>query len=107
MSTTENYQAAEQLLRRLANPAELVVGDKVRPQWIEGGTRFWYQVRDGDSRQFVLVDPAAGTRTPDFDPTPFIGQPGNPLEVPSPTARSRCPAAGTTSGPAPVTASGR
>lgn len=41
MSTTENYQAAERLLRRPARPGELVTGDKVRPQWIDGGARFW------------------------------------------------------------------
>ena len=37
MSTTQDYQAAEQLLRRPARPGELVIGDKVRPQWIDGG----------------------------------------------------------------------
>lgn len=84
MSTAANYQAAEQLLGRIARPGQLVVGDKVRPQWIEDGKRFWYQVRDGDTRQFIVVDPAAGTRTPDFDPMPFIAAPGNPLEVTSP-----------------------
>ncbi|MFG2713478.1 DPP IV N-terminal domain-containing protein [Streptomyces goshikiensis] len=69
MSTTEDYQAAEQLLRRPARPGELVVGDKVRPQWIEGGARFWYAVSNGVGRRFVLVDPAAGTREPAFDHT--------------------------------------
>ena len=67
MSTTEDYQAAEQLLRRPARPGELVVGDKVRPQWIDGGARFWYAVSTGAGRRFVLVDPAAGTREPAFD----------------------------------------
>ncbi|MFD9703021.1 DPP IV N-terminal domain-containing protein [Lentzea sp. NPDC059081] len=88
MSTTADYQAAEQLLRRTARPGELVVGDKVRPQWIDGGARFWYQVRDGDDRRFVVVDPAAGTRTPDFDPTPFLPSFGNPLEVRSPDGKT-------------------
>ncbi|WP_086663352.1 S9 family peptidase [Lentzea kentuckyensis] len=87
MSTTDNYQAAEQLLRRSASPGELVVGDKVRPQWIDGGARFWYQVRDGADRQFILVDPAEGTRTPGIDPTPFLPAPGNPLEVSSPDGK--------------------
>ncbi|WP_112262482.1 S9 family peptidase [Lentzea terrae] len=87
MSTTENYQAAEKLLRRPASPGELVVGDKVRPQWIDGGARFWYSLRDGSDQQFVLVDPAAGTREPGFDPTPFVPAPGNPLEVPSPDGK--------------------
>lgn len=67
MSTTQDYQAAEQLLRRPARPGELVVGDKVRPQWIDGGARFWYAVSNGAGRRFVLVDPAAGTREPAFD----------------------------------------
>ncbi|NKE59415.1 S9 family peptidase, partial [Lentzea sp. PSKA42] len=87
MTTADNYQAAEKLLRRSASPGDLVVGDKVRPQWIDGGTRFWYQVRDGADRQFVLVDPAAGTRTPGIDPTPFLSAPGNPLEVSSPDGK--------------------
>jgi dipeptidyl-peptidase-4 len=67
MSTTQDYQAAEQLLRRPARPGELVIGDKVRPQWIDGGARFWYAVSNGVGKRFVLVDPAAGTREPAFD----------------------------------------
>jgi dipeptidyl aminopeptidase/acylaminoacyl peptidase len=67
ISTTEDYRAAEQLLRRPASPGELVVGDKVRPRWIDGGARFWYAVNDGGGRRFVLVDPSAGTREPAFD----------------------------------------
>ncbi|MCX5381146.1 DPP IV N-terminal domain-containing protein [Streptomyces sp. NBC_00091] len=67
MSTTQRYQAAEELLRRPARPGELVVGDKVRPQWIDGGARFWYAVSTGLGRRFMMVDPAAGTREPAFD----------------------------------------
>jgi dipeptidyl-peptidase-4 len=66
MSTTQDYQAAEQLLRRPARPGELVIGDRIRPQF-DGGTRFWYAVSNGAGRRFVLVDPAAGTREPAFD----------------------------------------
>lgn len=69
MSTTQDYQAAEQLFRRPARPGELVVGDKVRPQWIDAGTRFWYAVSNGAGNRFVLVDPEAGTREPGFDHT--------------------------------------
>ncbi|GAA1020094.1 MULTISPECIES: S9 family peptidase [Amycolatopsis] len=89
MTATENYRTAELLLRRPARPGELVVGDRVRPQWIDGGTRFWYAVNHGDSKQFFLVDPAAGTRTPDFDPTklPAATPPGAPLDVPSPDGK--------------------
>ncbi|MEO3929989.1 DPP IV N-terminal domain-containing protein [Micromonosporaceae bacterium B7E4] len=67
MSTIQGYQAAEQFLRRPARPGEFVVGDKVRPQWIDGGARFWYGVRNGAGRRFVLVDPAAGIREPAFE----------------------------------------
>ncbi|MFI0466908.1 DPP IV N-terminal domain-containing protein [Saccharopolyspora sp. 5N102] len=67
MTTTRDYQAAEQLLRRMARPGELVVGDKIRPQWIDGGDRFWYGVSNGVGKRFVVVDPAAGTREPAFD----------------------------------------
>jgi dipeptidyl-peptidase 4 len=67
MTTTQDYEAAEQIFRRSARPGELVVGDKVRPQWIDGGTRFWYAVSNGAGKRFVLVDPVAGTREPAFD----------------------------------------
>jgi hypothetical protein len=67
MSATQDYQAAEQLLRRPARPGELVIGDKIKPQWIDGGARFWYAVSNGAGKRFVLVDPAAGTREPAFD----------------------------------------
>jgi dipeptidyl-peptidase 4 len=67
MSTTQDYQAAEQLLRRPARPGELVIGDKITPQWIDGGARFWYAVSTGTGMRFVLVDPAAGSREPAFD----------------------------------------
>lgn len=67
MSTTQDYRAAEQLLRRPLRPGELVSGDKIRPQWINGGARFWYAVRNPVGRRFVVVDPLAGTRGPAFD----------------------------------------
>jgi hypothetical protein len=37
-------------------PGELVVGDQVGPQWIDGGVRFWYAVSTGAGRRFVLTD---------------------------------------------------
>lgn len=91
MSTTEDFRAAEQLLRRPARPGELVVGDKVRPQWIDGGARFWYAVSDGSGRRFVLADPAAGSREPAFDHRRLAaalataaGQPVDPAALPFP-----------------------
>ncbi|GAA2692983.1 S9 family peptidase [Actinoplanes palleronii] len=67
MSMTENYQTAELLLRRPARPGELVIGDRVRPRWINGKDHFWYAVSTGAGKRFVLVDPEAGTREPAFD----------------------------------------
>lgn len=73
------YETAEKLLRH--NRTKLVIGAKVRPQWIDGGARFWYSTED--KRTFV-VDPAAGTREP-YEP---VVEPANPLEVPSPDGKS-------------------
>jgi dipeptidyl-peptidase 4 len=56
MRTIQDYQAAEQVLRR--PPAgELVIGDKVRPQWIDGGAGLWYAVSVG--KRLVLAAPKA------------------------------------------------
>lgn len=89
MGTTQSYQAAELLLRRLARPGELVVGDRVTPQWIGGGPRFWYGVQTATGRRFMLADPAAGTRAPAFDHTRLAtalaeaaGQPVDPQALP-------------------------
>lgn len=135
MSTTQDYQAADQLLRRPARPGELVIGDKIKPQWIDRGARFWYAVSNGAGKRFVLVDPAAGTREPAFDHArlaaalastsgqqvdpealPFMAieraeftPPGNPLEVPPPDKKVAVSRRGTTCGRArcPAAASGR
>jgi dipeptidyl-peptidase-4 len=60
------YQAAERLLRH--NRSQLVLGGRIRPQWIDGGARFSYVVdTTEEGRRFVLVDPRAGVRAPAFD----------------------------------------
>ncbi|CAM5401458.1 putative dipeptidyl peptidase IV [Streptomyces spiroverticillatus] len=92
MSTSEQYRTAEQLLRRPARPGELVTGDRVTPQWTDGGARFWYAVNTGSGQRFVRVDPATGTREPVLDPAQLTAgaesaPPGNPLEVPSPDGK--------------------
>src|SRR5258708_20843469 len=45
-----------------------VFGGKVDPHWFADGKRFWYQreLRDG-AREFIVVDPIAGTRKTAFD----------------------------------------
>jgi dipeptidyl-peptidase 4 len=59
------YKTAERLLRH--NRGELVLGGKITPRWIEGGPRFWYTVKTGEGKRFVIADPAAGTREAAFD----------------------------------------
>ncbi|MEV7618400.1 DPP IV N-terminal domain-containing protein [Streptomyces sp. NPDC089799] len=59
------YQTAERLLRH--HRKELVRGDKVKPRWLEDGSRFWYAVATAEGKRFVLADPATGSRTPAFD----------------------------------------
>ncbi|MBX3147288.1 MAG: DPP IV N-terminal domain-containing protein [Gemmatimonadales bacterium] len=59
------YAAAERMLP--ANADKLVFRDKIVPQWIDGGNRFWYRVRTPAGAEFILVDPARRSRRPAFD----------------------------------------
>ncbi|MFI6501718.1 DPP IV N-terminal domain-containing protein [Nonomuraea typhae] len=59
------YKNAEKLLGH--NRHKIVFGAKVRPNWLEGGARFWYKSDTATRRQFLVVDPEAGTRRPAFD----------------------------------------
>src|SRR5687768_13936860 len=43
--------------------ARKVPGSTLTPQWLSGGTQFWYQV----GTRYVMVDPAAGVRRAAFD----------------------------------------
>jgi dienelactone hydrolase len=62
--TTADYAHAEKFLA--ANTTPLVFGSGVRANWI-AGDRFWYRVTRPTGAEFVLVDPAKGTRVPAFD----------------------------------------
>src|SRR3954453_13696097 len=62
--TAADYQRAEKLMTY--NTAPLVYRSGVRPTWI-AGERFWYRVTTPEGAEFVLVDPAKGTRAPAFD----------------------------------------
>ena len=64
--TAEDYARAEKLLSY--NTASLVLRAGVRPTWLPDG-RFWYRVTTEAGAEFVLVDPARGTRAPAFDHT--------------------------------------
>ncbi len=62
--TAADYSRAEKTLAPWTAP--LVTGAGVRPTWLPDD-RFWYRVPTVNGAEFVLVDPAKGTRTPAFD----------------------------------------
>jgi dipeptidyl-peptidase 4 len=62
--TSADYAHAEKFMGYNTTP--LVYGSGVRPNWI-AGDRFWFRVTTATGSEFVLVDPARGTRAPAFD----------------------------------------
>jgi len=62
--TAADYAHAEQFMGYNTTP--LVYRSGVRPNWL-AEDRFWYRVTTPAGAEFVLVDPAKGTRTPAFD----------------------------------------
>jgi dipeptidyl aminopeptidase/acylaminoacyl peptidase len=62
--TADDYARAERLLA--GHTRELVVGDAVRPNWLSGD-RMWYRNTVAGGAEFVLVNPATGTRERAFD----------------------------------------
>lgn len=63
--TTADYERAEKFLSYNTGP--LVDRGAVRPNWIGESDRFWYRVLTPQGSEFILVDPAKGTRAPLFD----------------------------------------
>lgn len=62
--TAEDYARAEKFMNYNTNPLVLRAG--VRPTWLPDD-RFWYRVAVENGNEFVLVDPARGTRGAAFD----------------------------------------
>src|SRR4051812_39313389 len=62
--TAADYQRAEKFMTYNTTP--LVYRSGVRPNWLPD-ERFWYRVTTAEGAEFVLVDPAKGTRAPAFD----------------------------------------
>jgi dipeptidyl-peptidase 4 len=62
--TTADYARAEQFLAYKVNP--LVYHSGVRPSWADAD-KFWYRTTTAEGSEFIMVDPAAGTKTPPFD----------------------------------------
>ncbi|HEV3344383.1 MAG TPA: prolyl oligopeptidase family serine peptidase [Pirellulales bacterium] len=60
-----DYERATQVRGKVA---KTVFRDRVQPEWLAGGTHFWYRVSTArDRHEFVWVDAEAGTRSPAFD----------------------------------------
>lgn len=59
-----DYRFAES--RLIYNTDPLVDNNTVSPEWLEDG-RCWYRVLTARGSEFILVDPAKGTRTAAFD----------------------------------------
>jgi dienelactone hydrolase/Tol biopolymer transport system component len=62
--TAADYGRAERVLAPYTSP--LVFGGSVRPTWLEND-RFWYRTTTAGGSQFIIVDPAKGTRAIAFD----------------------------------------
>lgn len=57
-----------------------VFRSRVRPQWLNGGTSFWYRVETGPGTwEFVQVDAVRGIREPLFDASMLASLLGNKL----------------------------
>lgn len=64
--TAEDYSRAERFLG--ATAAALVSGMAGPPTWLEDG-RFWYRTTTAAGAEFIVIDPATGTRAAAFDHT--------------------------------------
>jgi len=62
-------EANWQLAARFApyKMSDLTYSTSVQPRWIQGTENFWYRYETAAGTDFILVDPAAGTKTPIFD----------------------------------------
>ncbi len=63
--TTANYRLGARFAPYKIQ--ELVKSTTVRPTWIQGSDRFWYEWETTEGRFFYLVDPASGTKRQIFD----------------------------------------
>src|SRR5450755_2374702 len=68
--TAADYARAEKSMTYNTTP--LMFGSGVRPTWLPD-ERFWYRNTTAIGSQFVLVDPAKGTRQPAFDHAKLAG----------------------------------
>ena len=64
--TSADYARAEKFMNYNTTP--LMFRASVQPNWLPD-ERMWYRVVTADGSEFILVDPARGTREPAFDQT--------------------------------------
>jgi dipeptidyl-peptidase 4 len=64
--TADDYARAEKFMGYNTTP--LIYRNAVRPNWL-ADERFWYRVTTPAGSEFIVVDPAKGTRAPAFDHT--------------------------------------
>jgi len=62
--TADDYGRAEKFMGYNTTP--LIYRNAVRPNWL-ADERFWYRVTTPAGSEFLVVDPAKGTRAPAFD----------------------------------------
>ncbi|HEX8677268.1 MAG TPA: DPP IV N-terminal domain-containing protein [Segetibacter sp.] len=62
--TSANYEHAEKFL--VYNTSQLVDRGNIKPKWL-ADDRFWYRVLTAQGSEFILADPARGTRVAAFD----------------------------------------
>jgi dipeptidyl-peptidase 4 len=92
--TASDYARAEQALG--FNTSQLVDRAGVRPTWLPDG-RFWYRVLTASGSEYVLVNPADGSRQsaeslaklnlPQAAPSPQQGRRGGPPSITSPDGK--------------------
>ncbi len=63
--TAADYARAEKFMSYNTTP--LIFGSGVRPNFIGNTDNFWYRVTRPEGAEFILVNPAKGTRTAAFD----------------------------------------
>src|SRR2546428_9485520 len=76
---TDDYARAEKFLGYKTNP--LVLHAPGRPNWLPDD-RFWYRVTTEKGTEYILVDPARGTKTSYSDQSKISGA-SSPNSIPN------------------------
>ena len=80
--TTANYEQATKALS--FNTGKLVFRSSVNPNWLDDG-RFWYSVNTAQGMEYVLINPADGSRKTGANKKTIL--PDVPEKIPAPVGR--------------------